>query len=410
MSDMTLVEALQRSYLGRLGERVLDRAMLGENLSRDWGPAVPVARNFITNPRMLGSGVWAEVRRNHIWRPRPSITGAVGWRTATGGIVHAQDPRGLKITNTTTVTQGNAWAAYPAEAECPVSAAGDLWSWSCQVTNIGTSSVTVAAQIRNNTTAQQVVGGSVVLAPGETKPLTYTGWAAGAGVLYATVRGVSLPAGSEIVMLDEPLFEKVSGILPTFHGGKLPAGISRPEDFRTRWLGPVNASISVLEGETVTGAAAYGPMVGIRTTLPGGESGLRVIRTGAGTSYVRVGVSAGMSGETTGIIECVSYAGAVPQASALYDGALNVRSQTLLPQGVGEQRGTTSAAGWDAARWIVVRVGTGLWDEAIYRMPAIVPGAYTGPAFHGGMPPLGRYSYAWESTPDASPSIRSAYP
>ncbi|QGJ95258.1 minor tail protein [Microbacterium phage Jayden] len=240
---------------------------------REW---VEQARNLFTNPNLVGSGTWAEVRRNRSSRPVASAfwgtNGGAGSTVSTVDDTRFSGGKARRIAFTDTVS----WFTNSA-SNIPM-LVGERWLVSFRAEAVGATVLTPAIGGGLGVASSVVSSGEVAHADG-----TKTVWAVrevtAAGTGIPIISGGGSPGG--VVLVGEALHEKVPGFAAYFDGSTKPAGLVQPEDFRTRWLGEEGASESVLEIETVQGLTASNAVAGVSTKA--GKPAVRLIPTGTST-------------------------------------------------------------------------------------------------------------------------------
>lgn len=373
-----------------------------------------MATNVFTNPRCVASGGTVEVRRNLATNPKCG-TGTSRWgvNTGTGGVASGARVTGLAALGFPVDTGYRATWTTGATSNTGIiysdSTVVQNTAYSVGVSILATKSMSMRVRLVWRTTVggsviSQVNGPVVVVAAGvvtlvQIANATAPATAANLSLVIEQTDAAAQPGPGDAITASAVLIEAGSALRPYFDGD----GPSPDPDLTPAWLGAVNGSASVLNGQEVSGVFTSGDCAAYRTT----SGKVKVSRKiGSGNAYARFFV-ANAPGTTTAIITRDAVGGTMPEDPRLYDNQINTNSVPLAPSGGGEFRITTAATGWDIGRNIIVRPGYNsaplATDWAVYSMPAIICDVYNGPAFSGSTP-SDSYDYRWTGAVDNSTS------
>lgn len=386
---------------------------------------LPVYKNLFTNPRLVGDGTWAEVRRNHGINPGARGTNTLdhshwaGGGTATATWVDASWSSSGKARRFVLTTVGAQTPTGQVLALNDPLRGLTAGTWTIvQHQKLSPGLTAVAADFgepgSGNTLAAQ---GTVALADGVLRrwatvslALVGSGWTGNPRINF-NYSGASVGASVELSMVD---------IYPGAYdpnrmwsdGATLPANLVQPEDFRVRWVGAANASESVLEIERVAGLTATNCIAGVSTWE--GEPAVRQIPTVASNnSYAALSVPSGPA-RSSGTLLGTSRLLAPLTGSTFLAGALRVitpdQALSAIPNIAGSYPQRLEYAALTSNYQVRLMhggsVGSGdVWWTDI----GLFAGEYDGPAFSGdsgviiidGQP----YDTFWAGMPGSSPSL-----
>lgn len=298
-------------------------AMTGRLIPTVKAVVAPVATNLFTNPRLVGDGTWAEVRRN--LHPRPDLSsGTSGW-TITPGATNSPVPGGMSFTATRNLSLEYVAAASHFAAAAVT--AGQVVSLGFSVRNTSATSIKMyAAAYPSDGTATvgTVANGDTVTIPaGDTRIVKVEGVTVPVGasvmrpVLFTPSGGVD--SGSTWVV-EDGVTVMVSPLLTALFSGSTPDFTVDP-DMRTRWLGTPNASESVMEIEKVAGVSfvSSSGVFGVSRQRPGAGRLIKIgalvpfaqwvvpvaLRTGGMTATAQLELNAPMAAEPSGNIASI---------------------------------------------------------------------------------------------------------
>lgn len=303
-------------------ETLADRALLSTNGLNRIIPSyahpgdgwIGAGRNLFTNPRLVGDGTWAEVRRNLALNPSFGGGSTANWNppsVATGGSAS----NALQGVNSGPVSGTRSWKATLTNSPAVNGASSWVLGWSSQIANISTpvsqgQKVTLSMfvrtsratqvnllceeYVRENSSLVRTVHGPATEVPANT--WTRVQVVATVGATTNAVRGRadfynSLTGGVSAI---GDTYE-ISAYLPDydvdvlrgyFDGSTMDASMPQPEDFRVRWLGAPNASESVMEIERVRGLTGVNCIPGLSSV--GGVAAVRQIPTAPSSTDVRM--------------------------------------------------------------------------------------------------------------------------
>lgn len=371
---------------------------------------MPVLRNMIPNPNLVGSGT-VEVRRN-IGPNSAFATSVSGWGVTAGFTTVTHVPGGGAQIDV--VAAGAAHSNLLYQSSVVATAPGDERSGAMQVSvPAGFPAVSLyltTYEYGANVAMSPIVGIAVTVQPGETRVLyAVSTMAAPPG---ATGVRTLLRAGSTIAPGARVLVRMASTEPARVPGAPFSGGLQTvPDaDLVASWVGAPNASDAILSGVPVSGAVTAGQgCVAIRSgrVSPAGGATLRIIRTSVGANpYVRITGETQYPSETATISVFRDTAASLASALAVFDSALATKfftlgnSSDLAPPGEWKHlRATGDTTGWLVQSNIVLRppsvVGESLW----YAMPGLFAGAYDGEWFTGNSP-----GASWEGTAENSVS------
>lgn len=394
------------------------RAMIGRLVKDDQSQVVEVARNLFTNPRLVGSGTYAEVRRNRALSPIAAATvwdgqygsGGAGtttiqnigvgsaptcvveWTTSpTGGAYRIR----MTATSTTFIpVVAGEQVTLSLDAAASSGQVRFAWDWYSGATFVSSGNgtiTTVSTDPANPTRMTQLTNA----AP------------AGADILRVHLVPLTLPPVG--LKMYASRFMVGTGV---YFDGSTPTGSIDP-DMRQRWLGTANASESVMEIETVRGFTATNAIAG--KSMWDGKPALRVIPTTTDpASYAQI------NGALTSQLGNVSAMGTVhvPVAqTGIKD--LTARMVTINTAGFGAFVSLPGAVTGTTPLRVVTsgRTGPDVVNNRFYNGASqgngdvwwtdigLFAGSYDGPAFSGSDPVDGNIFYAWSGAVDNSESI-----
>ncbi|MBK0420152.1 fibronectin type III domain-containing protein [Leucobacter sp. CSA1] len=383
------------------------------------GPDRADVTQHFTNPRFVGDGTWAELRRNFI--PTPIVSASfAGWEFPSSpapGQTPLPDGRRLSV--------AVAGSYYSVATQRTPASTGQVWSAQLGVRNDSSRTITIRADMDPRNSGGSGIGvtqgAPVTLAPGATGTLSVQGvtMPANTASLRVSVMVVSGVIGDAFTLLDDELIVERSPVGgAAFTGSAKPADLVQPEDYRVRWLGPVNASEAVLEIERVRGLVGTRCVAGV--SRRGEKPAVRLIPTGgasAETCYAAFTVSPSVRGGGTWIGTVVS--DSAGPSTAPIRRALRAANPAQItenaPAGVPTERRLRYSA--LSSEYIVQIYGDGAilgstdtwWTDL-----GLFAGVYDGPAFSGSS---GRVDVAgsvmqtaWDGEPDASTSTATMVP
>lgn len=269
--------------------------------------------NLFTNSNMVGDGTWAIVEQNISTDPTLRVQGGISLAGATG--TTSRPTRGGPIDD-------GAWyqvlfltppTASPNTGQVsPTGVASAIPTTPGETITFSTyfmSSYVGWGGFRYDLTYYDSSGATISTPNGATIPVT-NGWVRGirtfvspAGAVGVAARpsfsgGQGMPANT-IVGLGGVHIVRSPIIGSYLDGSTKPKDLVQPEDFRTRWLGSVNASPSVLEIERVRGLNSSGCVAGVSTKA--NKPAVRLIPTSETIDcYASFAIPAGLSGVLLG--------------------------------------------------------------------------------------------------------------
>ncbi len=285
LNEMTdeLAEAVANSAEAK--ERTVQIGRTVDGLNRVFAGRQSPGRGYIglenLAPSIVGSGQWAEVRRNHLVNPNVT-SGSWGFNAA------VPPSYGAGFADFT--FNENSWASFSRIAS-PVNAGstaafptGTVLRAGMLVENIGSIPFSVGVGLLRYNATIGATNTVVELQPGAKQWVVspdYTISSSDDGRFRPIVNpgNTVIPAGAKLRVYDGAVVAPVTGAMPNVVcpiAGSL-ADRSVDPDMRMRWLGAVNNSVSVMEIETIAGLGGLNAVAGLSEA--GGMPAARIIST-----------------------------------------------------------------------------------------------------------------------------------